>query len=170
MTTFELSPNSRFTISDNPDVLPGKCAVCGSSGGDSRKFVDFGIQLDVYGAVYFCTDCVIELSQAIGFVEQDKVSKLELELKYQSIENERLQKRLTEVENAARTLLRDCNCSNDLDAVLDDPRYGIYAGTSDEKPDDANPEPNESGSVEGSDDVLESPRTNKRARTTKAKS
>lgn len=106
----ELSPQSRFSVHDNPDVAPGKCAVCASVGGDGRKFIDFGMQLDWYGAVYFCTFCVAELAGAGGFVatehfnkavEQNGLLTKELNATNESFRNYR---------DATRTMLRGCVC------------------------------------------------------------
>lgn len=61
--------NSRITVLDTPILPPGVCSLCGTSGHeDKRKFIDFGKQLDWYGAVYFCSECIKEVSEAIGFI------------------------------------------------------------------------------------------------------
>ena len=101
---------SRFSIHENPNVAPGICCMCGSSGGDGRTFVDFGFQLDVYGAVYFCSECVRELCGAIGYVP---ASELEAERKLSndlSDKVELLEERNREVRESAYSLFRDCNC------------------------------------------------------------
>lgn len=58
--------NGRFQYSDRPNVLPGKCAVCGSV---ERPVIDFGMQLDFYGAVLLCTTCILEAASLIAKVE-----------------------------------------------------------------------------------------------------
>lgn len=58
--------NGRFQFLDRPSVLPGKCAVCGSV---ERPVVDFGMQLDFYGAVLLCVDCIKEAASLIAKVE-----------------------------------------------------------------------------------------------------
>src|SRR5215831_947758 len=59
-------------------ALPGKCAVCGYSGGDDdrqgtyrRRFVDFGFDVDFYGVVGFCEACVVEMASALGFISKN---------------------------------------------------------------------------------------------------
>lgn len=49
--------NSRFKYLEPPFPLPGKCAVCGNV---KRPVVDFGANIDPYGAVLICTACVAE--------------------------------------------------------------------------------------------------------------
>lgn len=56
---------SRFQIVDRPVAAPGKCAVCGAT---DRECVDFGMDIDDYGAVYFCTHCIREGALATGLV------------------------------------------------------------------------------------------------------
>lgn len=56
--TVELSEsviNGRFQYSEKPLASPGKCAVCGAV---DRPVIDFGFDVDYYGAVYFCVDCL----------------------------------------------------------------------------------------------------------------
>lgn len=57
--------NGRFQFLERPAALPGKCAVCGAV---DKPVVDFGLTVDYYGAVIFCTDCIRE---AYGVVENN---------------------------------------------------------------------------------------------------
>ncbi len=63
-----LHPSSRFNTSLTPPNLPGKCIVCGNSGGDGRIFVDFGFDIDFYGTVYWCSVCLIEPVNHLGWI------------------------------------------------------------------------------------------------------
>lgn len=153
MNEFELSPNSRFSVLDNPNALPGKCALCGSSGGDGRKFVDFGFQLDVYGAVYFCTFCVTELAEAIKFVSFDRY--LEMIMAYNEL-GETYNNLLIEakdMENATRTLVRNCNCEP---SIAGEPVNPIDVET-DPEAERTNSDSDESGGVEGFDSLHGTP-------------
>jgi hypothetical protein len=67
--------NSRIQVLDFAPANPGTCILCGSAGGDSRKFIDFGFQFDMYGAVYFCSFCMESTVETLGYV-----SKLDLEV------------------------------------------------------------------------------------------
>lgn len=57
---------SRFQITEgNPQQPPHKCAVCGSING---TFIDFGLDLEFYGTVYFCVEnCFTQLANELGY-------------------------------------------------------------------------------------------------------
>jgi hypothetical protein len=99
-----ISAQSRVRVLDNPILAPGQCCLCGSAGDGKRKFIDFGKQLDWYGAVYFCTECVREVAEASGFIPVASFDKLhdsyrELDIKYKQLEA-----RYEVVDNAIRTV------------------------------------------------------------------
>lgn len=79
--TIEVSPQSRIQILDVPILAPGICLVCGTAGIDDRKFVDFGKQVEWYGAVYLCSECITEVARAVGFIPVAEFDKLLEELK-----------------------------------------------------------------------------------------
>lgn len=45
-------------------ISPNKCMACGSFHG---TFIDFGLNDDWYGAVYFCSDCVSDMATQLGY-------------------------------------------------------------------------------------------------------
>lgn len=49
--------NGRFTVSEKPLVAPGKCACCGAV---DRPVVDFKFDVEFYGTVLLCGDCIRE--------------------------------------------------------------------------------------------------------------
>ena len=57
--------NGRFRIYDSPQAAPGKCSVCGSV---ERAVVDFGLDVDGYGAVVFCVECLKSAAQLLDMV------------------------------------------------------------------------------------------------------
>jgi hypothetical protein len=62
-----------------PSVLPNKCAVCGYSNSGSsadRQYVDFGLSIDWYGAVYFCTACMTNIAEVLGYITPEKAEEL----------------------------------------------------------------------------------------------
>jgi len=63
MTALPLT--SRFKLVEKPVAHPGKCVVCGAV---DRPCIDFGMDIDDYGAVYFCTDCMREGGLAAGLI------------------------------------------------------------------------------------------------------
>lgn len=84
--------SSRVIVVDTPVSSPGTCCLCGTSGGDGRTFIDFGKQLDWYGAVYFCNFCFMEISEAIGYIPVAKFTQLhnlykQLQVNYDQLEN-----------------------------------------------------------------------------------
>lgn len=74
----EVQPNAKVTVHKVPPAAPGKCVVCGFSGDveESRTFIDFGFDIDYYGVVYFCSDCIVEIVNAIGFVSEDQYQRI----------------------------------------------------------------------------------------------
>lgn len=62
MRSVESLVNSRFQVTQRPVVSPGKCASCGSV---ERPVVDFGLDIDFYGTVYLCVDCISEAFNAM---------------------------------------------------------------------------------------------------------
>lgn len=66
--------NGRFKVLDGPVALPGKCAVCG---GVKGKFVDFGLDLDFYGAVIFCVPCIVAAAEVVDLIPGSKYRELE---------------------------------------------------------------------------------------------
>lgn len=63
-----MQPGGRFQVCKTPPNLPGKCVVCGAWGGDGRDFVDFGFDIDFYGTVYFCSCCLTECTNKLGYI------------------------------------------------------------------------------------------------------
>lgn len=81
----ELLPTSRFQIMPSPIVSPGKCAVCGAV---DQPVIDFGLNIDFYGAVLICvTSCVPEAARAIGMVDIAAVKAAEAGLAQSLEEN-----------------------------------------------------------------------------------
>lgn len=67
-------------------AAPGTCIVCGSAGGDDREFLDIDMDIEYYGAVYFCTHCLGETVGAMGYVSRETVAATEAELEALKIE------------------------------------------------------------------------------------
>lgn len=86
-----VSAQSRLTVTDKPILAPGVCFLCGSAGDDKRKFIDFGKNIEWYGTVYICTQCVIEVSEAADYIPVANFNNLydehrELKIKYSQLE------------------------------------------------------------------------------------
>lgn len=61
-------------------MSPGKCANCGATGRD-RKYVDFGLTVELYGVVYICSICIGELFRLFNF------EPVATNLKFKTMEN-----------------------------------------------------------------------------------
>lgn len=150
------NPNSRFRISNVATLAPGTCILCKSDGGDGRQFIDLGITVEWFGAMYFCTFCIGEAAALIGFVVPDEHVKMlhkneELILKYgnEKLEVERLQEQLS----AARILLRNCHCGDNVTFPVSD----VVDVEAIEEPESNDSDSDEYGGSEGPDDISESP-------------
>jgi hypothetical protein len=67
---------SRIQILNTPVAAPGTCVICGSAGDDNRSFIDFGLNIDYFGVIYFCTICFAEIAVACNFVDNTHYREL----------------------------------------------------------------------------------------------
>lgn len=84
--TAELSEsiiNGRFQYSEKPLASPGKCAVCGAV---DRPVIDFGMDLDYYGAVFFCVDCLRGAVQVADLYEDSAPKVRAVPLQFLDVE------------------------------------------------------------------------------------
>ncbi len=60
-----------------PDASPGKCSNCGASR-PGRLYVDIGLHIEWYGAVFFCKLCLTEIAVKVGLFTQfnDTIARL----------------------------------------------------------------------------------------------
>lgn len=58
-----------------PQMSPGKCVICGTSGNKETQFIDTGWDIDFYGVVYFCMDCIKEAAAVLSMVPTEKLSE-----------------------------------------------------------------------------------------------
>ena len=80
MIDIDQQGSNKVRISDNPAAAPGKCVVCGYTGGDTggtRMFIDIGLDIDFYGVVYFCTDCMDSTAEILGYITPSRAEQLE---------------------------------------------------------------------------------------------
>lgn len=79
--------SGRVRIVTEP-ALPATCAICVRSANGQIRFIDFNADLDYYGAIVICEDCMRESLTLLGFTDEinftNKVS--ELEKKQQELE------------------------------------------------------------------------------------
>ncbi|MFY3741632.1 MAG: hypothetical protein HMLIMOIP_002090 [Candidatus Nitrosomirales archaeon] len=83
----EMLRMSKYRILNVPDFKPGKCANCGASKDDGRKYIDFGLEIDWYGTVYLCGECLTDISNEMGLFDRLKAELLETKLGNAEIAN-----------------------------------------------------------------------------------
>lgn len=150
----EENPQSRFRIHDTAILKPGVCALCASSGGDGRQFVDFGKTVEFFGCVYFCTYCIAEAGRLLGLMPVAEREAYQQELEEKVINANSMAEAFQEQLNAARLLLRNCHCDN-TDLLRSDSADDAVDVEVIEDSDGHNVDDGESGSFEGSDDIPE---------------
>lgn len=99
---------NRIQVISRPLTLPGCCAICGYVGtnegdrADIRVFLDFQLDIDYYGRVYWCSACLLEAANALGWLSVDQAEELRRKITEQESElivlreqNERLRSSLS---------------------------------------------------------------------------
>jgi hypothetical protein len=66
----EMLRMSKYRVMAVPDVQPGKCANCGASKGDGRKYIDIGVEVPWYGAIFFCSLCLADIGRHTGLFDE----------------------------------------------------------------------------------------------------
>lgn len=66
----EMLRMSKYRIVPVPDVQPGKCSNCGASKNDGRNYIDFGLHVDWYGAVFICGECLQDIANEMGLFKE----------------------------------------------------------------------------------------------------
>lgn len=82
MTNTLLRESTKFRIVPAPTQVPGICISCGSSRTDDRDYIDFGLDKDFLGTVYFCTFCMTECANTIGYISPEQARRLEAQVEY----------------------------------------------------------------------------------------
>ena len=74
----EMLNMSKYRILDIPDKKDTRCANCGSTKNDGRKYVDFGLEVDWHGIVFLCGLCVKDIALQMGAfdVMSNKINSL----------------------------------------------------------------------------------------------
>lgn len=77
-----LRESTKFQVVPAPIQVPGTCVSCGSSRTDDRDYIDFGLTLDFVGVIYFCTFCMSECANTIGYISPEQARRLEEQVEY----------------------------------------------------------------------------------------
>lgn len=115
VNTGAVDGSGRVRVVTEP-ALPAICAMCKKSANGAIRFIDFQFDMDYYGAVVFCEDCMKECMIALDFVpasffeeERDLTNRLEAALE---VANNELDKYRSIV-----TSLRDVGVISEPDVV-----------------------------------------------------
>jgi len=156
-----LTAQSRFKVLDTPVLAPGTCFVCGSAGDDKRKFIDFGKQIEWYGAVYVCTECIVEVAEASEYIPVASFDSLHTELRELQVKYDQLAAKYAPFEEAIKNVLDSPDPGFGM--VLHPSNMRIDRDTGDKRDESdiegsaqGESETNESVDVEGSDDLFDS--------------
>lgn len=156
-----ISAQSRLKVLNNPELAPGVCFLNGCVGDGERKFIDFGKNIEWYGAIYICTQCIVEVVEAADFVPVATFDKLHDAYRSLEIEHRQLQNRYAPFEEAINNVVesRRSNPHSDFDNMRS--RVLESKGSEDKPEPDGKPDSRESETdkpvdVEGSDDLFDS--------------
>lgn len=87
----------RVKIVSAPERLPGKCGLCGTA--TSKKgFLDTSLSYDFFGALYFCYNCITEMGDQFGLLNEEKSSALTAQLASTKKELEETKEALNELD------------------------------------------------------------------------
>lgn len=115
-----LSQSDKVTITQYP-ALPSLCRVCNFSADGNREFVDFQLSFDIDGAINICTFCMVNIVQALGFIDpseaqglMDRISTLLETNKELAENNARLNTTLDSILGVRPDLVRDRLLSDEV--------------------------------------------------------
>lgn len=94
-------PNARFQRTEVPLVSPGICVVCGSA---TKPVIDFRANVNFYGAILMCVECIAEASALAGMVRRQHLEAAQERLS-QSFEDELNQRELKAITHEQYELL-----------------------------------------------------------------
>ena len=111
MKELEYNLQSRFQFLVEPlPCLPHKCACCGRSFSpdpnpdEKLQFLDWNLEIEFFGKVYLCTDCLREACNQMGYASPEQVTRLESELKASKNTATAYMKENQELRNALASL------------------------------------------------------------------
>ncbi len=148
--------SSRVKVLQYPVAAPGKCVLCGAQANhDGRVYLDFGLSLRNYGAIYFCSLCMAEMvgeldwtSPEVTKITREANTLLTLTVQRLEAENEHLRRALAELN------ILGVNTGPPVDDSISDQDDGGQQGISDQSPehDGDGSESGEQGSAKSADE------------------
>lgn len=170
----EYNPSGRVQRIGNGALLPpGTCILCGTGYNDDG-FIDFGVNIEWFGQLYFCATCALEIGSAVGAYSSVEVKNLLNDLNASLDDYQGLKKRLEDVTgeldtlrsafrivsagdtgdspdvNSSQGISRSDALSADTDRLIQESTYGRTGEDS---------EPTESGTGDGPHDDIGSERS-----------
>ena len=118
-----INVSGRFKVLDQPYALPSKCAFCslGHNQGGTVSFIDTTLDLDFYGVVYICSNCLTEISANLGYIPPSSWEKIVKDSTNSLIENDRLRAENEGLRDAVNILTgHHCPSTRIRDAILED--------------------------------------------------
>jgi hypothetical protein len=107
---------SKFQFIDGPpQQQPFYCAGCRGYDG---LFLDINLEIDFFGKFYWCTNCIREIAQQIGYAPRELWSKLQRDIESKQEELDRVKEENNELRTALGSLGR-ISFSNDSVSVID---------------------------------------------------
>lgn len=102
-------PGDRIQVLDQPVAAPAICVVCKAGGGklpqgERLKFIDFGMDIEYYGAVYFCSNCIVNVAYALGYYGPAEMAAVESKLARLYIEHAEMKDQNDALRNALHSL------------------------------------------------------------------
>lgn len=81
ISNLEYNPQSKFLLVGEPlQQLPHKCCACSRYGSnipeEPLEFIDFNLDIEFYGKIFICVDCVREMANQLGFMDPSQVKQL----------------------------------------------------------------------------------------------
>lgn len=126
--------NGRFKYLERPAALPGKCAVCGRV---DVPVLDFGLDVDYFGAVYICVDDMRAALQVADTYETSAPAPVVPPISYLDVEaiNEYVTRSNASV-GALNSILATISASSVVDAeTTEKPPTLFDSAESESKPD-----------------------------------
>lgn len=126
----EMLRMSKYRVVPVPDVQPGKCANCGSSKCDGRSYIDIGLDIAWYGALFLCSLCLEDISRHVGLFDklEQRIAELDKKLDTQEVLNSqgrRLREALKDTMEEVREYLDNAGLGPDGDNLTSGGRSGM---------------------------------------------
>lgn len=155
-----LSAQSRLTVLNNPELAPGVCFLNGCVGDGKRKFIDFGKNIEWYGVVYICTECIVEVAQAADYIPVAKFDELHNAHRQLMVKHNQLQAKYAPFEEAINNVVESRNSMPDVAFDMLRNRVSGVEESEEQRVDNnetvsGESETNESDNVEGPDDIFD---------------